>query len=105
MRAVTQFFKDQFEEDDFMLEESAQVWRYDKGRDFLFRIRRMVDNELQVDKIPMRHEQPLRYDWLHITGMLPEALEVSGNCVVNQVAVLLKEPREQVPDERGERNG
>ena len=86
MRAVTQFFKDQFEEDDFMLEESAQVWRYDRGRDFLFRIRRMVDNELQVDKIPMRHQQRLRYDWLHLPGMLPEALEIGGNCVVKQVA-------------------
>ena len=79
-----------------MLEESAQIWRYDKGRDFLFRIRRMVDNEPQADKIPMRHQQPLRYDWLHITGMLPEALEMGGNCVVNQVAVLLKEQPEQV---------
>ena len=79
-----------------MLQESAQVWRYDRGRDFLFRIRRIVDNELQVDKIPMRHQQPLRYDWLHLPGMLPEALEVGGNCVVNQVAVLLKEQPKQI---------
>ena len=79
-----------------MLEESMQIWRYDRGRDVLFRIRRLVDNELRVDKIPMRHEQPLRYDWLHITNLLPEALEVGGNCVVNQVAVLLKQSPQHV---------
>ena len=44
----------------------------------------------------MRHEQPLRYDWLKITGLLPEALELGGDCVTKQVAVVLKQPREQV---------
>ena len=87
---MTNFFKDQFEEDDFMLEESAQIWRYGRRREFLVRIRRLVDNALKVDRIPMRHEQPLRYDWLHISGLLPEALEACGNRVVNQVAVLLQ---------------
>ena len=72
-----------------MLEESAQIWRYDAGRDFVFRIRRRVDNELQVQRLAMRHEQPLRYDWLHTTGMLPEALEIGGKCVTRQVAALL----------------
>ena len=91
MRAVVDMFKLQFEDDDFMLEESAQIWRYDPGRDFVFRIRRLVDKEMQVERLAMRHEQPLRYDWLHTTGMLPEALVSGQDCVTRQVAVLLGE--------------
>ncbi len=79
-----------------MLEESAQIWRYDRGREFLFRIRRLVNDELKVDKIPMPHEEPLRYDWLHISGLLPEELDVGGNCVVNQVVVLLNQDPQRV---------
>ena len=89
MRAVVDLFKSRFGEDDFMLEESAQIWRYDPGREFVFRIRRLVSNELQVQRLTMRHEFPLRYDWLHTTNMLPEALSSGGDCVTRQVALLL----------------
>ena len=98
MRAVVNLFKSRFEDDDFMLEESAQVWRYDAGRDFVFRIRRRVGNELQVQRLAMLHEQPLRYDWLHTTGMLPEALEIGGKCVTRQVAALLGFPERIAAD-------
>ena len=43
-------FKTTSRQGDFMREESAQVWRYDKGRDLIFRVRRMVANELQVER-------------------------------------------------------
>ena len=98
MRAVVNLFKSRFEDDDFMLEESAQIWRYDAGRDFVFRIRRRVGNELQVQRLAMLHEQPLRYDWLHTTGMLPEALEIGGKCVTRQVAALLGFPERIAAD-------
>ena len=92
MRAVVDLFKSKFGEDDFLMEESAQIWRYDPGRSFVFRIRRQVANEMRVDRLAMRHEQPLRYDWLYTKGMLPEALYAGGDCVARQVSVLLGEP-------------
>ena len=99
MRAVVDMFKRQFENDDFMLEESGQIWRYDPGRDFVFRIRRLVDNEFQVERLAMRHAQPLRYDWLHTTGMLPEALAPGKDCVARQVAVLLGESPKRIAED------
>ena len=98
MRAVVNLFKSKFEENDFMMEESLQIWRYASDRDFVFRIRRRVDNELQVQRLAMRHEQPLRYDWLHTPGMLPEALEIGGKCVTRQVAALLGFPKRIAAD-------
>ena len=98
MRAVVDLFKAKFEENDFMLEESAQIWRYDPGRDFVFRIRRLVDNEMRVERLAMRHEQPLRYDWLHTTGMLPEALAPGQDCVTRQVALLLGESPKRIAE-------
>ena len=52
MRAVVDLFKSRFGDDDFMLEESAQIWRYDPGRDSIFRTRRVVQNELKVEEFP-----------------------------------------------------
>ena len=89
MRAVVDLFKAQFSDDDVMLEESAQIWRFDRGREFVFRIRRLVANELRVERIPMRHEQPLRYEWLKTHNILPEAMYAGGDCVARQVAVIL----------------
>ena len=99
MRAVVDLFKTRFEENDFMMEESAQIWRYDPGRSFVFRIRRQVANEMRVERLAMRHEQPLRYDWLYTKGLLPEALYAGGDCVARQVSVLLGVPPQRIAED------
>ena len=49
-RAVKQLLTDKLQEGDLLMEESAQVWIFDPTRGFIFRVRRMVGNELKVEK-------------------------------------------------------
>ena len=72
------------------MEESAQVWILDpSGGGGIFRVRRMVGNELKVEKMELNHSVPLQYDFLRISNMLPEALKYGGKCVPRQCEVLL----------------
>ena len=48
-RAVQNYIDEQLSDGDLLMEESAQVWIYDSSRKFLFRVRRMVGNELKVE--------------------------------------------------------
>ena len=50
----------------------------------------MVGNELKVEKIELNQSAPLQYDFLRISNMLPEALQIGGKCVPRQCEVLLK---------------
>ena len=88
--AVQNYLTDKLEEGDLLMEESAQVWIFDDSRSFIFRVRRMVGNELKVEKMELNHSVPLQYDFLRISNMLPEALEYGGKCVPRQCEVLLK---------------
>ncbi len=88
--AVQNYLKGQLSEGDLLMEESAQVWIFDPSRKFIFRVRRMVGNELKVEKMELAHSTPLRYDFLRTSNMLPEALEIGGKCVPRQCEVLLK---------------
>ena len=72
------------------MEESAQVWTFDPSRKFIFRVRRMVGNELKVEKMELNYKAPLQYDFMRITGMLPEALEYGGKCIPRPCEILLK---------------
>ena len=73
-----------------MVEESAPVWIVDPSRKVIFRVRRMVGIELKVEKMELNHSAPLQYDFLRISKMLPEALQIGGKCVPRQCEVLLK---------------
>ena len=48
-RAVKDYLTDKLQEGDLLMEESAQVWIFDPSRGFIFRVRRMVGNELKVE--------------------------------------------------------
>ena len=87
--AVKEYIADQFSSGDLLIEESAQVWIFDDSRKFIFRVRRMVGNQLRVEKMELRHKVPLQYDFLRINKMLPEALDWGGRCVPKQVERLL----------------
>ena len=89
-QAVKQSLTDTLQDGDLLMEESAQVWIFDPSRKFIFRVRRMVGNELKVEKMELNHSVPLQYDFLRISNMLPEALEYGGKCVPRQCEVLLK---------------
>ena len=47
-RAVKDHLTNMLEAGYLLMEESAQVWIYDDSRGFIFRVRRMVGNELKV---------------------------------------------------------
>ena len=84
--AVQRSLTDQLSDGDLLMEESAQVWIFDPSRNFIFRVRRMVGNELKVEKMELNHSVPLQYDFLRISNMLPEALEYGGKCVPRPVS-------------------
>ena len=44
-----------------------------------FRVRRMVGNQLKVEKMELSHKVPLKYDFLRISDMLPEAMDWGEN--------------------------
>ena len=88
-RAVHEYIHGQLSDGDLLMEESAQVWLYDTTRRFIFRVRRMVGNELKVEKMELSHKVPLRYDFMRIQNMLPGALDWGGKCVPRQVEQLL----------------
>ena len=52
-RAVHEYIHGQLSDGDLLMEESAQVWLYDTTRRFIFRVRRMVGNELKVEKMEL----------------------------------------------------
>ena len=66
------------------------IWIYRDG-EWIFRIRRMVQNDLEVFKIPMSHSVPLQYEFLNLRNICPEALQIGEMCVIRQLEVLLKE--------------
>ena len=49
----------------------------------------MVGNQLKVEKMELSHKVPLKYDFLRISDMLPEAMDWGGKCVPRQVEKLL----------------
>ena len=68
------------------------IWIFREGGVFIFRIRRRLQNELTVFRIPMRHALPLRYEFMtKLRNMLPEALSPGGDCVIRQLHILLKD--------------
>ena len=93
--AVQNYLTDKLQEGDLLMEESAQVWIFVPSRNFIFRVRRMVGNELKVEKMELNHSVPLQYDFLRISNMLPEALEYGGKCVPRQCEVLLNKKSRQ----------
>ena len=64
-RAVKQWIVSQFD-DNVIMEESDQTWLYDNSRPFEFLVRRLVHNQLQVDRIPLNDGSPLHYEFLNI---------------------------------------
>ena len=63
-QAVKDSLTDTLQDGDLLMEESAQVWIFDPPRKFIFRVRRMVGNELKVEKMELNHSVPLQYDFL-----------------------------------------
>ena len=73
------------------------VWWYRDGGIWIFRVRRRMVDDLQVFRIPMNHESPLRYEFMtRLKNMLPEALHAGKQCVVKQLTILLQESAETI---------
>ena len=58
-RAVQAYLEELVGAGDLLMEESAQVWIFDPSRKFIFRVRRMVGNQLKVEKMELAHKVPL----------------------------------------------
>ena len=81
-----------------LAQESDMVWIYRDG-EWIFRVRRRLGDELKVEKIPMNHSVPLKYEFLKLHNMCPEALQIGEQCVIRQLSILLKEPAENLSRE------
>ena len=47
----------------------------------------------------MSHSVPLKYEFLKLHNMCPEALQIGEQCVIHQLSILLKEPAEMLSRE------
>ena len=54
-------------------------------------MRRRLGDELKVEKIPMSHSVPLKYEFLNMHNMCEEALQIGEQCMIRQLVTLLKE--------------
>ena len=70
-----------------IMEESDQEWLYDNTRPFEFLVRRMVQNQLQVNRIPL-NGTVLQYEFLDLKK--PCEYQRGGQCVVQQCAICLR---------------
>ena len=70
-RAVQKYIKSEIANGDLLMYDSAQVRVAELGSRFIFRVRRMDNDELKVDKMELSNKVPLQYDFLRNSGMLP----------------------------------
>jgi len=81
---------------DILAQESDMIW-YLRDGSWIFRVRRRMENNLQVFRIPMNNAAPLKFEFMtRLRNMLPEALHPGNLCVVKQLTVLLQESAETI---------
>ena len=85
-RAVKAWVTAQFT-GNLIMEESDQEWLYDNTRPFEFLVRRLVQNQLQVNRIPL-NGTVLQYEFLDLKK--PCEYQRGGQCVVQQCAICLR---------------
>ncbi len=68
------------------MEESDQAWLYGNTRPFEFLVRRMVQNQLQVNRIPL-NGTVLKYEFLDLKKNLVNIKEVDNVWFSNALSV------------------